>query len=110
MLKKILVPLDGSKLSEAVLPYVRTLAQSMNALSGSAPRRHGGGLSSVPIPWRRCKRCRSGRHRNMIIMRKPKAIFSELPLIIFRIPQWTLQVLGDPPPTFSILPKPAGWI
>ena len=31
MLKKILVPLDGSKLAEAVLPFVHTLAQSMKA-------------------------------------------------------------------------------
>lgn len=31
MFGKILVPLDGSEMSEAVLPYVRTLAKSMNA-------------------------------------------------------------------------------
>ena len=31
MLKKILVPLDGSVMSEAVLPYVRTFAKSMDA-------------------------------------------------------------------------------
>jgi nucleotide-binding universal stress UspA family protein len=31
MFKKILVPLDGSKFSEAVLPYVRSLAQAHQA-------------------------------------------------------------------------------
>ncbi|MCC7163707.1 MAG: universal stress protein [Anaerolineae bacterium] len=31
MMKKILVPLDGSTMSEAVLPYVRTFAKSLNA-------------------------------------------------------------------------------
>ncbi len=31
MYKKILVPLDGSEASEAVLPHVTTLAQSLNA-------------------------------------------------------------------------------
>jgi nucleotide-binding universal stress UspA family protein len=31
MFKKILVPLDGSKMSEAVLPQVRSLAQANSA-------------------------------------------------------------------------------
>ena len=31
MIKKILVPLDGSKLAESVLPYVEELALKLNA-------------------------------------------------------------------------------
>ena len=62
MYSKILIPLDGSKFAEAVLPYARLLAQELkipvDLLCVNDPRRDDGmrALYGERILWRRLAR------------------------------------------------------